>query len=304
MDQPKIERLLRILQLLMSNCNYTVPQMATILEISPRTVYRYISSLKEVGFVVEGPIDGVYKFAVRNEQLKKISDLLYFTEEEAVIINQLIEGLDENNMLKNNLREKLASVYDLVPIKNIVAKRSNGVNINNISLGIKQKRQLIFKNYSSSNSSDVRHRYVEAFEFTTNFIQVWCYDLEDGKNKVFKTARIEAVEVTDTAWTHEAEHEKGFVDVFRMTGTTKIPVKLRLNTRAHNLLLEEFPLAQEYMNNEAENSWIFETEVTSLHGVGRFVLGLCNDVEIIESPALENYIIEQIEERWPLRKRK
>ena len=38
----------------------------------------------------------------------------------------------------------------------------------------------------SGNSHKVSDRLVEPFEFTTNMIDVWCYDLEKKGNKVFK----------------------------------------------------------------------------------------------------------------------
>ena len=52
MDQPKIERLLRLIKLLTGNVNYTVDEIARKLEMSRRTVYRYIDTLKSAGFVI------------------------------------------------------------------------------------------------------------------------------------------------------------------------------------------------------------------------------------------------------------
>lgn len=53
MDQPKIERLLRLMKMLSSNVNYTIGELAKKLGMSPRTIYRYIDTFKNAGFTVE-----------------------------------------------------------------------------------------------------------------------------------------------------------------------------------------------------------------------------------------------------------
>lgn len=46
MDQPKIERMLRLMKLLASNTNYTIDELAEKLKMSYRTIYRYIDTFK------------------------------------------------------------------------------------------------------------------------------------------------------------------------------------------------------------------------------------------------------------------
>ena len=53
MEQPKIERVLRLMKMMTGNNNYTVEDMAERLGTSYRSVYRYIDTFKEAGFVVQ-----------------------------------------------------------------------------------------------------------------------------------------------------------------------------------------------------------------------------------------------------------
>ena len=70
---------------------------------------------------------------------------------------------------------------------------------------------------------------------------------------------------------------------------------MKLGLRSTSLLLEEFPLASEQLWQISDNEWMLETDVCSYDGVGRFVLGLMGDIEIIDSPEFLQYITSQVE---------
>ena len=53
MDQPKLERMLRLMKLLTANVEYSVDDLAERLSMSRRTIYRYIATFREAGFVVK-----------------------------------------------------------------------------------------------------------------------------------------------------------------------------------------------------------------------------------------------------------
>ncbi len=57
---------------------------------------------------------------------------------------------------------------------------------------------------------------------------------------------------------------------------------------------QEFPLAAPQLQKLPDNHWLLKTEVCSYEGVGRFVLGLPGEIEIIESPEFFDYISRQI----------
>lgn len=61
MDQPKIERLLSLMKMQAGNKNYTIDELAERLGISYRSIYRYIDTFKDSGFVVEKLHSNVYR---------------------------------------------------------------------------------------------------------------------------------------------------------------------------------------------------------------------------------------------------
>ena len=290
MDQPKIERLLRLIKLLTGNVNYTVDELAYKLEMSRRTVYRYIDTLKSAGFVIRR-VDDSFHMLKENHRLDDIDKLVHFSEEESVLVNRLIDGLDDTNMLKLNLRKKLAAVYNFTSLADCVVKKESVTNTHELISAIEQRRQVVLRRYSSSNKGDVRDRVVEPFEFTTNYIQVWCYEPLTGMNKLFRVSRIGSVELTDVQWQFEHEHRSAKMDLFRTGGTEGKHVKLELGVMAKNLLLEEFPLAvRDLTQFPGTERWLLDTVVYRYEGVGRFVIGLANDVRIVEGDGLKEYL--------------
>ncbi len=292
MDQPKIERLLRLMKLLTANTTYTVYQLAERLNMSRRTIYRYIDTFRDAGFVIKKSGDCI-RLDKASPHFKDISQLVHFTEEEAVILKSAIESIDDTNLLKQNLKRKLYAVYDNKTLADTVVKGKNAPNIRNLIEAIEEERQVILHGYQSAHGSAVRDRRVEPFAFTTNYVQVWCYDAEDGRCKLFKSSRIGSVELTETPWEHKADHQEGFIDIFRLHGeAARTRVQLELGLLAYNLLVEEYPLAERDLKPLGEGRWLLDTEVAGMAGVGRFVVGLLDNIRIIESPELKAYLKE------------
>lgn len=293
MDQPKIERVLRLMQLMSGTVNYSVKELSDKLDTSPRTIYRYIDTFKDAGFVVEKVHGDVFRIAEMSSRYPDLENLVYFSEEEAYIVNSLIDRLDSTNMLKANLHRKLASIYDSTTIANYVDKKSNAANVESLSKAMHDKCCVILKNYESGSSGSIRDRHVEPFAFSTNFIDVWAFDLEDGRNKVFKISRIEEVEILDEGWSMEGSHHRQPTDVFRMSGEPVEDIKLRLTTLAKNLLIEEYPLAEKDIH-KWHDRWILDTRISNVMGAGRFVMGLPGEVVISKGDALKDYVKSQI----------
>lgn len=290
MDQPKIERVLRLMKMMTGVNRYTVEELAERLDTSYRSIYRYIDTFKEVGFVVHKEDGGVYRLGKESPYFKDISQLIHFTDEEAHIVNQLIGALDDTNMLKQNLRRKLSSVYNCTSLANSIVKGKNAENVNRVIEAIEEHRQVVLHNYSSSHTGTKRDRVVEPISFTTNYVQIWCYDISDGKTKLFNTARIGDVELLDTEWQHEAEHRCGQIDIFRNMGFEQMRVQLRLGVMSHNLLVEEYPLSERDLKQLDDTHWLLDTMVCNYAGIARFVIGLIEDIEIIDSPDLVAYL--------------
>ena len=282
--------------------DYTVEMISNQFDISARSVYRYIETLRDAGFVIEKKRSNLYKLVKIPGISIDFSKLIYFSEEEALIVNTLIGSLSGTNAMKANLQKKLSAIYNLTSLADIIADKTSAENVEALSKAISSKKKVLLKDYESANSDKISDRLVEPFAFTTNYIDVWAYDIEKKENRIFKISRISSVQMTKESWEYELQHYLSTSDCFRMNGHDDIPIKLRLSLRAKNLLLEEYPLAEKFIRPK-DKRWVLETHVHDLAGVGRFVLGLAAEIEILNSPELEEYVYNYALEHIIKRKR-
>ena len=295
MDQPKIERLLRLMKMMSGSVNYSIDELSDKLEMSPRTIYRYIDTFKNAGFVVTKMYGNIYRLGKMPRNAPDLDRLIYFSEEEAVLVNSLIDSLSPSNSLKANLRDKLSVIYNSTSIADYVSDKSNAANIESLGEAMRDHRKAILRNYESGNSRTIRDRLVEPFGFTSDYVELWAFDLEDGRNKVFKVSRIEEVSLLEEEWTCGDKHQIQGRDVFHMSGDVPQRIRLQLSVRAKNLLFEEFPLARKDCHREG-TSWILDTQVYGFAGACRFYVGLAEEIKILESDLFKDYVASYVKD--------
>ena len=81
-----------------------------------------------------------------------------------------------------------------------------------------------------------------------------------------------------------------------MHGTQRHRVRLELGLLAYNLLCEEYPLAERDVRPLGRGRWLLDTEVANFTGVGRFVVGLLDDIRVVDTPELTEHIRTYIAE--------
>lgn len=290
-DQAKFERMLKMLFLLASGRKYSLQELSDRFWISVRTVNRYISTFRSVGLIVDCS-NSFYSIRKLEKPFKELGDLLYFSEEEAYVLRKAIHAIDDTNVLKSNLIRKLYTLYDDAKLVDTVVNPDHSEIVHLLVNAIREKKQVLLRQYRSSHGNIVRDRLVEPFDFSTNFISVWAYEPEAGKCKMFKTARIDSVEVLKVDDKFNDLHKKDPEDVFRISTGHKSKIGLALSLRARNLLVEEYPLAEQFVTRVNDNLWHFHTEVCGYEGVGRFVMGLAEDVQVIDNEEFKLFLAD------------
>ncbi|MFA9370444.1 MAG: helix-turn-helix transcriptional regulator [Labilibaculum antarcticum] len=292
-EQNKLQKLLELMIFLSSGIKYTLEEITDRFQMSERTARRYIQTFRDAGFIIPKPENGRYYIDKNTPYFKEISELLHFSKEEACILQNAIHAISDENLLKRNLVNKLYALYDFDRVVDTVMKKKYSVNIHSLIQAIKCKSKVILRGYLSANSKQQKDRIVEPFDFTSNYIATWAYDVEDGCCKTFKNTRITSVQILAENWKHEQLHKKLPMDVFRISSAKKLDVKLRLSIRAVELLREEYPLSEQYITQISSTQFEFEAPVLSFNGVGRFIMGLCDEVEVIHPQTLKDFMHEK-----------
>ena len=291
MDHGRIVRLLKLMELLSSNVDYTIQELMDRLETSRRSVFRYIDSLKIAGFTMKKKGTSVHKLLTNSCHKIELSQLIHLSDEEAYLLHNLIGALTSDCQVAINLEKKLTALFDATSVTEIIGNKVAGENIMRLRQAIDEKKQVTLVDYESGNTMNISDRLVEPVKFSTNYTDVFAYEVSTDTTKIFKISRIGKVEISLTDWQHEDRHETIETDCFRMTGKEDIPVTLKMTLKAKNLLIEEYPLSSKYVSYDGKDWW-FKGNVKDLHGVGRFVIGLADQIKTIDSPELNNYIIE------------
>lgn len=293
MNQPKIERMLRIIQLLVGNTNHSLDELADKFGLSRRTMFRYLDTLKGAGFVIKRIDEGVYKIVSYDKEYTDLSQLVYFSEEEAIIVSHLIENLSSSNAMKAGLKQKLAAVYDSTSIGDYIQNKGRSHEIELLARAIKEKKQVKLIGYSSAVSNTTKDYIVEPYTFTRDYVDIWACDTASGHNKLFKISRIGGVELLGD-WAMEDRHGLRSIDSFRMSGDGKPieHVKLKLTLRAKNLLVEEYPVTEQEVY-QVKRNWFWEGDINAFEGIGRFVIGLAREINIVKGALLKMWVLKE-----------
>ena len=288
-EHSSVLKVIDLLNLLSGIKAYSKKEIVKQLNLSERSFYRYLKTIREAGFVINNE-SGYYLLAKNTMQFKDLSSLLHFSEEEAYILNEAIHTIEASTKAKQNLISKLSALYDSDRVAAEFVSKENSSRIKPLLDAIKLKKQVELIDYQSSGSQSISTRLVEPFEFTPNYISVWCYEAESSTNKLFKISRIKKVVLMEDTWQFEDEHKANLLDCFRIGGESKIPVKVEMSLKARNLLIEEYPLSEQFIIQNSDNRYLFDGWITAPDGMGRFVLGLPGEFYKIETKELLAFI--------------
>lgn len=294
MRHDKLGLQLDLLLMLTENRQLTVDMMCEQLGLQKRNLYYYLDFFKgaDFGLTKHGHY---YSISRESKFISKLCDVVKFTEDEAVTLKQLLEGADNNNIQIRSILNKLERFYDFNIIEKDPLREHQAKLVSKIYRAIKLQRNIRIVGYSSPHSQTVSDRVVEPFLLMNGSRDLRAYELSSKINKTFRISRMADVEMLDTMWEHRTEHKQMFTDYFNFSSESLIHVTLQLDQLAHNVFLEEYPRAEHDINEDGDH-WILDTNVCSLLGIGRFVLGLYDHIKIIDSPELEEYINKKIKE--------
>lgn len=295
MRHDKLEMQLQLLLALSQNKSVTLDELCQRFGISRRSLYYYLDFYRDCGFIIEKQ-GACYRIDRESPFFKQLIARISFTEEEAIAIMRILNKVEEDAIVKN-IKRKLARFYDFDIQNDAQLSEQQAENVSALCQAVKLKRMAVLRGYSSAHSQTKRDRLVEPFLMMNHNQDVRCYELSSGINKTFKVARMEKVEILDDEWIHEEGHHEMFTDIFMFSGEQQYTIELRMGTLASNILREEYPASVPYIEQEDERHWLLRLPVSSYRGIGRFVLGLIEDIEVLGNEGFKAYLREKVDSR-------
>lgn len=292
-EQQKILRVFKLINLLRGNIGKTVHKLAELLQTDTRTVYRYFKLLEALGFEIEKKY-GKFKIIDRVESPDKFA-FGTFSEEEIDFMQELFSKHGKKHLLKDAILQKITIRSDFHQSVNQLFNANLGIFVDLLSSAMKQENQVVLVDYYSLSSDLVSDRLVEPVGFNKNFDSVFAFEVESKEMKQFKIERIGEVHLTSKSFVFQQLHQRLEQGLFGFTGKNQFQVLLKLSKKAYQLMMEEFPDAKPLTYTKNRNQYFFDGQIPQLPGLARFILGLPGEIKIIEGEELKQYILEQLE---------
>jgi proteasome accessory factor C len=289
-EQQKILRVFKFIQLLADKHRKNIKELANSIEVSPSTVYKYLHLLEELGYLVDKDEHDNYFIFEPNQRTP------FFIEEETQFLQQCLSSLPNNNPYKISLTKKIQLNSLLIPTAKELKQQMYAQLIFKINEAIKNHQWITLCNYQSADSSISEDRIVLPKEIDAENGQLTAFDAKRNAIRIFKIHRITKIENAPAPFQDFKLNLSTPVDIFGLTGPIAIKVHLLLSQRAKHLLEEEFPSSSSSITpqNNPLFPYHYTDEVRDFKGIGRFILGLPGETQIISPVELIAYLLERM----------
>jgi predicted DNA-binding transcriptional regulator YafY len=305
----RTDRLVSLVMLLQSRRVITAAEMAAHFEITERTVYRDIAALGEGGVPIVGE-PGVGYSLMRGYQLPPVM----FTSEEAAALvtsGMLAEQMTDQSV-RGPTRTALAKLTAILPAdqQNRVHRLRDAMAVQNqkpasgvVPLSRIQAatadRQLLWLRYNGATRGQATERDVEPLGLVYYLQQwhliAWCRLRDEVRD--FRLDRIARCELLP-------EHLPKRADFHLQTYLSRQCFEANASAvviKVHPSLVESVQRnwGSTAINLGADEEWVcFQLQTSSLEYMARWLIGLGNQVVVLEPAALVKQVIETAEATW------
>ncbi len=286
-ETQKLYRVFKLIQILNTPPRKTVKQLMPILDCSNSEVYRLLNLLESLGYPIE--TDHLHRKFLQFSFDKK--DKHNFEPDELFYLQEVLQQYAGNSPLASNILRKFDRNLTLIPLADALPHLHTTRMIQLAKRGIDTGKCLRLYNYRSLTSEKTRNRIIEPLDITQdrNYLIGWDKEVDDQRQ--FKIIRIQDIDIIEELV--NPNRIASPMDLFGLTGTEWLPVRMELSDLAHNLLVEEYPYSTQYIRSSNGRN-IFDGMVRNWKGIGRFVLGLPGEIKIISPDSFKMYLKKRI----------
>ena len=293
--KPKVRTIKVLLRILGQPYRFSLRDLSREYGVHSDTIKNDILAIKSAGLDYNENGFPYYQYAIfPSEDFKQLKYLQYLDEDDKRLIGQLLD--DYSGKRGIYIKRKLESLYDFQQLGLRALRRPVLERLDRLEGALKNKQRVILKNYRS-NSNIISDRLVEVFHIDAAMDTIQGFDVTKMKNRHFRLARIERVEVQKEKWVYRGQHRKHPTDIFRIADGKQEMVNLQLDLYAYNLLIEQYPKALLYiLPGSEENTFDLACRINhKFLGLRNFIMSNWDHVKILKPDSLRDSIIADTE---------
>ncbi len=275
-DLQTLYRIFNLIKLLSAPPYYKVSELAKRLEVSDKTIYSYLQLLESVGY--EPDKNKHHQYFLPMDRGRKPADGLEV--DDAKYLQEMLWQMPDTDQRRNQLLLWLNRQYAIGPVVETLTRYTPAEHRSRLTHALEQRKQVRLINYRGADGALSPQRILDPVAFQQDYTYLYAYDLEKEDYRQFHLGRIGYVELLETGISRD--HVQAIPDLFGWTGATWFNVRLELSERAKQLLLEEYPQAKPFTVPLTGGQWLADLRIKGFPGVGRWCLGLCAEVRVLE----------------------
>lgn len=293
----KSEKLLQMLYLLLENNKMSAQELADKLEVSVRTIFRYVDSLTESGFpvyVLKGRNGGI---AILPEF--KVNRALVNKEEQIDILSSL-QSLRTMNADDGQALEKLSAVFDQKPIPWLkidpTAWSQNSLRQENIGLlrrAVLRKKFVEFNYINSKNEYRQRLVYPQQVIFKDKAWYLIGYSIEGQGMRIFKLTRMDQLQLAKNPPNSTGQQPWLSEQTDSQIKLNNQAVELRFDATLQYRIYEEFN--HEQVTKEEDGSFLVKTKLNTDDWLIAYLLSFGSHLRILKPESLKQQVKAELQ---------
>ncbi|MYV17811.1 helix-turn-helix transcriptional regulator [Furfurilactobacillus milii] len=294
----KSNRLFQMIYLLMNHNKVDAPSLAEQLDVSVRTVYRYVDDLSAAGvpiYVLQGRNGGI---ALLPEY--KIDNTIVNKQEQTNILAAL-NGLKNLGVDNNETVEKLSALFHQQPVAWITIDPSTWSDSRNQKSTLAKLRDaIIHSRLITFNYLSAKNEYLprEVFPYQVIFKdKAWYlrgYSVERRADRLFKLSRIDHLRVTNKQSLAEGK-QPWLTDhsAQQSSAANQIDIQLHADAVLKYRLFEAFPTNQ--IVQQSNGDYLINTKMNDDDWLITYLLSFGSHLTVVQPSSLRQRMKDEIQ---------
>ncbi|MCE5197560.1 MAG: WYL domain-containing protein [Armatimonadota bacterium] len=301
--------LIRMMDILRVRPGVSVRELATILDRSPRTVYRWLNELTaELGAAIRCH-DGGY-FLTGGREARRVD----LTPQELLVLRLGLKSslFGDGSPIAKHAESAWQKIRSAVCYDELIASRdlasSHSVKVSVPAADIEPNILETLENaannrhrlrivYRSQHSGCVKDYTIDPYAIVFRrhswYVVGFCHEHDDIA--MFKLVRFHSVANTGMIFTRPADFNLD--DYFELSweawaGGDSVDVKVRFSPKVAEMIAESKRHPTQVIHFEPDGSIVFEATVSGIEEIAIWVMGYGKEAEVIAPEALRSYIYE------------